>query len=167
MYKDSYQIQYPRDGLDHNSGLGLCAALFLIWQMNSWDSVENIETSTGTTVSDKENSVSETVVTADGKPDDGAEWCQGDDESHFGSDYDKTDNSALSKHARQMQTWLSYVAQLADLFTNLSAGKASDGLGPSGEETPNDNHAAELEKHKMEEMAEAILENMKKLKKKS
>ena len=41
------------------SGLGLCAALFLIWQMNSWDSVENIEISTGTTVSDKENSVSE------------------------------------------------------------------------------------------------------------
>ena len=27
------------------SGLGLCAALFLIWQMNSWDSVENIEIS--------------------------------------------------------------------------------------------------------------------------
>ena len=40
------------------SGLGLCAALFLIWQMNSWDSVENIEISTGTTVSEKENSIS-------------------------------------------------------------------------------------------------------------
>ena len=40
------------------SGLGLCAALFLIWQMNSWDSVENIEIRTGTTVSDKDNSVS-------------------------------------------------------------------------------------------------------------
>ena len=40
------------------SGLGLCAALFLIWQMNSWDSVENIEISTGTNVSEKENSIS-------------------------------------------------------------------------------------------------------------
>ena len=40
------------------SGLGLCAALFLIWQMNSSDSVENIEIRTGTTVSDKDNSVS-------------------------------------------------------------------------------------------------------------
>ena len=40
------------------SGLGLCAALFLIWQMNSWDSVENIEIRSGTTVSDKDNSVS-------------------------------------------------------------------------------------------------------------
>ena len=40
------------------SGLGLCAALFLIWQMNSWDSVENIEISTETDVSEKENSIS-------------------------------------------------------------------------------------------------------------
>ena len=40
------------------SGLGLCAALFLIWQMNSWDSDENIEIRKGTTVSDKDNSVS-------------------------------------------------------------------------------------------------------------
>ena len=40
------------------SGLGLCAALFLIWQMNSWDSVENIEISTGTNVSEKDNSIS-------------------------------------------------------------------------------------------------------------
>ena len=40
------------------SGLGLCAALLLIWQMNSWDSVETVENSTGTTVSEKENSVS-------------------------------------------------------------------------------------------------------------
>ena len=40
------------------SGLGLCAALFLIWQMNSWDSVEDIEISTGTNVSEKENSIS-------------------------------------------------------------------------------------------------------------
>ena len=40
------------------SGLGLCAALLLIWQMNSWDSVETVENSTRTTVSEKENSVS-------------------------------------------------------------------------------------------------------------
>ena len=40
------------------SGLGLCAALFLIWQMNSWDSVENSEISTRTNVSEKENSIS-------------------------------------------------------------------------------------------------------------
>ena len=40
------------------SGLGLCTALFLIWQMTSRDSVENIEISTGTTVSPRENSIS-------------------------------------------------------------------------------------------------------------
>ncbi len=39
------------------SGLGLGAALLLIWQLNSWDSIENIENSTETTVSDKENSI--------------------------------------------------------------------------------------------------------------
>ena len=58
--------------------------------------------------------------TADGKPGDGAEWCQSDIESHFGSDYDKTDNSTLPKHARQMQTWLSYVAQLVDLLKEMN-----------------------------------------------
>ena len=36
----------------------MCAALFLIWQMNSWDSVENSEISTRTNVSEKENSIS-------------------------------------------------------------------------------------------------------------
>jgi len=40
------------------SGLGLGAALLLIWQLNSWDSVENVENSTETSVSEKENSIS-------------------------------------------------------------------------------------------------------------
>ncbi len=40
------------------SGLGLGAALLLIWQLNSWDSVEKIENSVETTVTEKENSLS-------------------------------------------------------------------------------------------------------------
>ena len=54
------------------SGLGLCAALFLIWQMNSWDSVENIEISTGTTVSEKENSISRDQNAQNDAPQNGA-----------------------------------------------------------------------------------------------
>ena len=54
------------------SGLGLCAALFLIWQMNSWDSVENTEISTGTTVSEKENSISRDQNAQNDAPQNGA-----------------------------------------------------------------------------------------------
>ncbi len=54
------------------SGLGLCAALFLIWQMNSWDSVENIEISTGTNVSEKENSISRDQNAQNDAPQNGA-----------------------------------------------------------------------------------------------
>ncbi|MEC8259935.1 MAG: hypothetical protein VX032_05910, partial [SAR324 cluster bacterium] len=54
------------------SGLGLCAALFLIWQMNSWDSAENIEISTGTTVSEKENSISRDQNAQNDEPQNGA-----------------------------------------------------------------------------------------------
>ena len=54
------------------SGLGLCAALFLIWQMNSWDSVENIGISTGTTVSEKENSISRDQNAQNDAPQNGA-----------------------------------------------------------------------------------------------
>ena len=54
------------------SGLGLCAAIFLIWQMISWDSVENIEINTGTTVSEKENSISRDQNAQNDAPQNGA-----------------------------------------------------------------------------------------------